>query len=196
MQNKSPDRTPNEIRSARTRSALIGAARALFAEKGFADTGTPEIVRRASVTRGALYHHFDDKTALFRGVVEAEAAAVAAEIEASARRAVGPRDALVRGADGYFGAMAAPGRVRLMLIDAPAALGPDALSVIDAATGGGVLRRGLEAAGVDGPVAALADLLSAAFDRAALAIATGADAAAYRDAIRRMIDALAPPDRT
>jgi len=32
--------------------------------------------------------------------------------------------------------------------------------------------------------------------KAALAIAAGADAAAYRQAIRRMIDALTPPDRT
>src|SRR6218665_3418944 len=66
-----------------TRNALLHAARKLFAERGFAETGTPEIVAEAGGTRGALYHHFADKTALFAAVVEAEHAAVAQGIEAA-----------------------------------------------------------------------------------------------------------------
>ncbi|ORT96726.1 TetR family transcriptional regulator, partial [Frankia casuarinae] len=54
--------------TADTRQALISAARRRFAEQGFASTGTEEIVADAQVTRGALYHHFRDKAALFRTV--------------------------------------------------------------------------------------------------------------------------------
>ncbi len=53
-----------------TRTALLKATRALFAEQGFADTATEEIVKHADVTRGALYDQFRDKADLFRAVFE------------------------------------------------------------------------------------------------------------------------------
>ena len=57
-------------RSEATRKALLDVARRLFAERGYAGVGTEEIVRRAGVTRGALYHHFSGQAGLFRAVVE------------------------------------------------------------------------------------------------------------------------------
>src|SRR5579863_3038420 len=53
-----------------TRAALLEAARDLFGTQGYAATSTEEIVVRAGVTKGALYHHFADKESLFRAVFE------------------------------------------------------------------------------------------------------------------------------
>jgi len=187
-------RRSNSDRRAQTRSALISAARALFVENGFAATGTPEIVQQAGVTRGALYHHFTDKQALFLAVVEAEAAHVARDIEMGSSGAQTPMGALLDGARAYFKAMRQPGRVRLLLLEGPAALGPETMRRIDLETGGHELRRGLsdvlgENLG-DTQINALADMVSAMFDRAALACDTGGDAQAYEEAISSVLMAL------
>jgi AcrR family transcriptional regulator len=118
-------------RSARTRRALLDAARVLFAEKGFAATGREEIAERAGVTRGALYHHFASKTDV--------AAAVVAELEgelvdlvvAAARQGSGVRDQLHRGCRAYMDACADPKMARI-LADAPAVLGIEACRALDA----------------------------------------------------------------
>ena len=162
-------------RRAETRGQLLAAARQLFAERGFAETGTPDIVAAAGVTRGALYHHFADKTALFAAVVEAEHAAVAESIEAAGdAMPEDPVAALLAGGDAFFAAMRDEGRRRILLVDAPAVLGRAALDEIDARHGLETLVCGLRDAMEAGaikrlPVEPLAQLFGALFDRAALA---------------------------
>ena len=56
--------------SAATRTTLLKGARELFTERGYADTTTEDIAKRAGVTRGALYYQFYDKFGLFRAVFE------------------------------------------------------------------------------------------------------------------------------
>lgn len=192
---KEAKRRSNRERSEVTRAALIGAARRAFVEQGYAATGTPEIADAAGVTRGALYHHFDDKQALFRAVIEAESAAVAAEIEA-APAGGSPVEALIAGGEAYLAAMAAPGRTRVLLIEAPAVLGRAEVDAIDARHGVRTLREGLAAAIGSGalaplPVEATAQLLGAAFDRAALQIDLGADRGDWLAVLRRVIEGLA-----
>lgn len=183
MQEK-PARRSNPARSRATRAALIAAARELFVTRGYADTSTPQIVAAAGLTRGALYHHFADKRDLFRAVVTGEAAAVAAEIEAAAPARLPPGEALAAGARAYLDAMAVPGRTRLLLVDGPAVLGSTGITAIDTAHAGRTLRQGLMmAAPYAGNIPALADLLSASFDFAAMAIEAGEDRAAYEAAI-------------
>lgn len=179
----------NPERTEATRLALLDAAHALFVSRGFAATSTPEICAAAGVTRGALYHHYADKRALFVAVLEREAFSVREAIDAVAPSAGTPRQALLKGADAYLAAMAERGRTRLLLVDGPAVLGSAEAAAVDAANAGSTLYDGLKAVlGRDAAfTAALAALLSAAFDRAALDQAAG-DGAEARKAIRWLVE--------
>lgn len=196
MQRESARRS-NRDRTETTRAELISAARELFTEKSYAETGTPEIVAAAGVTRGALYHHFADKQALFAAVVEQEAAAVAREIDRASPPSLSARDALMAGSDAYLTAMCVPGRTRLLLLDGPAVLGRAEMDAIDNRHGNRSLREGLVAAMRKQsmkrlPPEALTALLAAAFDRAALAIEAGASGEDYRAVLTALIDGLSP----
>ena len=195
MQQEKSGRRSNRERTETTRAALVAAARRLFVEKSYAETGTPEIVAAAGVTRGALYHHFADKQALFAAVVEAESQAVAEEVEQAAPAGLPPLDALRAGGAAFLAAMARPGRTRLLLLDGPAVLGHAVMDEIESRHGGRTLREGLVAAMAAGairrlPVAALAAQLSAAFDRAALMIETGAKAEDHAAVLSALVEGL------
>ncbi|MBV8293969.1 MAG: TetR family transcriptional regulator [Mycobacterium sp.] len=119
-----PRRTQAE-RAAETRDALITAARPLFAAQGFAEVALETIVRAAGVTRGALYHHFADKTELFAAVfeqVEAEVAARMGEAIAASNQ-TDPVEVMRLGADFWLDACSDPEVQRIVLVDAPAVLG-------------------------------------------------------------------------
>lgn len=194
MQIKSSRRS-NRERSDTTRGAILDAAHGLFVERGYAETSTPDIVAAAGLTRGALYHHFEDKKALFRAVAEREAGAVAARIEQATFDDLTARDALITGARAFFDAMAEPGRIRVLLLDGPAVLGTREMAAIDAANAQRTLEDGLAEAMAPkvadrDALAATATLLSAAFDRAALEIAAGAPTDLYVEAISHLIDGL------
>ncbi len=189
-------RKTQEERRTHTRRALIAAARRLFADKGYAGTGTPEIVAAAGVTRGALYHHFADKEALFAAVVEEEHLLMAMTINAATADSdeePGPIRALISGGDAFLDAMQDPGRRQILLIDAPAVLGRAAVDAIDARHGLQTLVTGLRDAMEAGamkklPVEALARVFGAMFDRAALAAPE--ELADYRKAIKALIRGL------
>lgn len=187
-------RTQEERRDA-TRRALISAARRQFAEGGYAATNTPAIAAEAGVTRGALYHHFADKQALFEAVVEEEHALLALAINAAAESEdePGPVRALIEGGDAYLAAMQDPGRRRILLIDAPAVIPREKLDAINARFGLRTLVEGVGAAVAAGairdlPVLPLAQLLDALFDRAALAPTE--EMTDYRKAIKALIRGL------
>ena len=182
-------------RTEATRAALIGAARALFAEHGYAPTSAEEVVRRAGVTRGAMYHHFRDKKALFRAVHE--------QIEEEMVMAIGqriagmsdPLEILVEGLDTFLDRCLDPEVARITLDEAPSVLGWLEWREIDAkyALGlvTGVLRVAMDAEILRRqPIEPLGHLLIAACGEAGLLIAAADDPRAARDEVRGPLIAL------
>src|SRR5258708_16544801 len=101
-----------------TTAALIAAARALFAERGYADVGTEEIVKRAGVTRGALYHHFrGGKEELFRAVLVQLSAETVQRVAQAAIATEDPWESLVVGSEAFLDACATAEVQRIMLVD-------------------------------------------------------------------------------
>jgi AcrR family transcriptional regulator len=146
------ERKPRETqveRSARTRTALLAAARELFAEKGFAQTGREEIAERAGVTRGALYHHFASKTDVAEAVVDDLLAELVDLVVAAAQRGNGVREQLQLGCRAYMDACADPSMARI-LADAPAVLGVAHCRALDAASSVPLLEQVFAAASAEG----------------------------------------------
>src|SRR4030088_672414 len=127
-----PRRTQRE-RSDVTRGALVAAAAALFAERGFHGTPAELVVRRAGVTSGALYHHFGDKRGLFRAVFDGAELALAERGAAPARSGNDPGDRLERGVAEYLRACGEPDVRRIVLEDGPSVLGWEEWHTLDAA---------------------------------------------------------------
>jgi AcrR family transcriptional regulator len=186
-----------------TVAALIAAARELFAERGYAGVGTEEIVQRAGVTRGALYHHFKGgKEDLFHAVLVQISADTAQRVLAAAGQTDDPWEALLVGTDAFLDACTTPEVQRIMLIDGPSVLGWDvwreadsdyALGMLEAA-----LRHAMEAGRmVSQPARPLAHVLLGALDEAAMVVARADDQAAARQemgrTVRRLLEGLRGP---
>ncbi|WP_152411370.1 TetR/AcrR family transcriptional regulator, partial [Mycobacterium tuberculosis] len=118
-------RRTQEERSAATRKALITGARKLWGLRGYAEVGTPEIATEAGVTRGAMYHQFADKAALFRDVVEVVEQDVMARMATlvAASGAATPADAIRAAVDAWLEVSGDPEVRQLILLDAPVVLG-------------------------------------------------------------------------
>ncbi|ASR36162.1 TetR family transcriptional regulator [Prauserella marina] len=181
-----------------TRRTLLAQGRRLFAEKGYADVGLAEIVAAAGVTKGAFYHHFDSKLALFRGVLTAVQEQVGAEVAAAADAEKDPWRQLVTGCLTFLTATAAPDVQRVMLVDGPAVLGWAEWRALDEASSARHLAEALEVLIGSGvlarqPVAPLTHLLSGAMNEAALWLAGSAgntDLDDTKAALTRMLTAL------
>ncbi len=182
-----------------TRAALVAAARELFAERGYAGVGTEEIVGRAGVTRGALYHHFTDKEDLMRAVLHDLSRELAEASAAAALRETDQWRQILAAVDAFLDACMDPAIQRIMMTDAPSVLGWDEWREIDTQYGLGLVKASLEQAMETGlierqPVDPLAHLLVGALDEAAMYISRADDSEAARremgDSIERMLDGL------
>jgi AcrR family transcriptional regulator len=188
--------TPSQTeRTEATRAALLGAARALFAQRGYADVPAEEIVRAAGVTRGALYHHFADKKDLFRAVHESLEAELMERLAATEAGGAGVLEVLRLGVDAFLDACEDPIFARIALQEAPSVLGWAEWREIDMRHSlglvTGILRHGIDT-GVLGeqPVEPLAHLVVGAMGEAGLLIASGTARNDVRAPLLALLDGL------
>lgn len=183
-----------EQRSAATRAALVSAARKLWGSRGYADVGTPEIAGEAGVTRGAMYHQFADKAALFRDVVEAVEQDLMNRMATlvAASGATTPADTIRAAVDAWLEVSGDPEARQLILLDAPAVLGWAGFRDVAQRYSLGMTEQLITAAIDAGqlqplPVRPMATVLIGALDEAAMAIATAADQKRAREEISQVL---------
>jgi AcrR family transcriptional regulator len=184
-----------EERSQATRAALVGHARRLFAERGYANVPADEVVTAAGVTRGALYHHYGDKQGLFRAVFEELEREVTEQIAEAVAGETDVWPSMMRGLAAFLDACERPEVVRIALTDAPAVLGWRTWREIEAEHGLGLITIALDRAVAEGviapqPVPVVAQLVLGAVIEAALLIAAAEDREAARASAERSLHAL------
>ena len=105
-----------------TRELLISIARELFTENGYAATSIDEIIQRAGVAKGALYHHFSGKDELFRSVYDAVQAEVVTGVMAAALTVDEPWAAVRAGLSAFLDACLEPTFRRVVVLDSVAVI--------------------------------------------------------------------------
>jgi AcrR family transcriptional regulator len=184
-----------EQQSEATRRALVRVGRDLFAKRGFSAVSTEEIVRRAGVTRGALYHHFRDKRDLFRAVVEDVEQGVLERVAGAALGEADPWDQQAAAVGAFLDVCLEPAVQRIILTDAPSVLGLAAWREIEAAYGLAMVRAGLQNVMDAGlieqqPIEPLAHLVLGALTEGALLIGRSEDRQTARTEVGDSLDGL------
>ena len=178
-----------------TRDRLIATARELFGERGYENTSIEAILDATGIARGALYHHFASKEALFDAVLDDLVAEIAAKAATAARASEDPVTSLREGFASWLRTALDPAVQRIVLLDSPSVVGWARLREIDERrTLAGVkatLRQLADQRRIpDGDVDLLAHMLLAAVNEAALLIAETDDPHSALDAGQATIDRL------
>jgi AcrR family transcriptional regulator len=108
-----------------TRELLVSIARERFTEQGYAATSIEDIVQRAGVAKGALYHHFSGKDALFRAVYEAVLAEVVSAVTAAALAVQEPWAGVRAGLSAFLDACLEPAFRRIVVLESVSVLQPE-----------------------------------------------------------------------
>lgn len=191
-----------KAQSEQTGRRILTEASALFAEHGYASVSLEDVAAAASVTRGAVYHHFGSKRGLFEAVAASAQQQVATAVIEAADGAPDPWAALVAGCRAFLAASLRDDVRRVLLIDAPATLGWSTWREQDAAASGRLLTEAIDGLATSGAitvrsVAGTSALLSGAMNEAALHIAEADDAElALADAtvdLERLLEGLRRP---
>lgn len=185
---------------ASTRASLLAAGRTLFGASGFGETSIEDIAAAAGVTKGALYHHFAGKDALFKAVYEQVKREITDQVAPSFLEPA-PWDAVVAGCQATLDAHLDPAVRRIVLFDGRAVLGWEIAREIESRYGAIVLRGALRSAMNAGeierqPLVPLAQMLNGALTEACVLIADAEDTEAARAevgaVVLRILEGLRP----
>jgi AcrR family transcriptional regulator len=196
---RSPTGRTQQERSEATTTALVSAARELFAQDGYAATSLDAVCAHAGVTKGALYHHFEGKRELLAAVFSLEQKRLGAATVAAYTSVDDPWAAVEAGCRAFIEACQEPGVQRIVLLDAPPALGWETIRRLE--TGSlAMMQLGIERAIDAGRIGRhaprpLAHLLFGAVCELAMAVARSENQEmALRESVAelgRLLDALA-----
>jgi AcrR family transcriptional regulator len=168
-----------------TRALVLEIAERLFTELGYEATSIAAVLAETGVSRGAFYHHFPSKEALFETVLESVEERVEATLRKAAAKQADPVDAIRAGCRAWLDLAADPTVLRITLVDAPSVVGWSRWREIDERHGFGLLVAGLQATGrfpepILHPVAHM--LLAATLEAALLIARAGPRTKGARDA--------------
>ncbi len=194
-------KTKKAEQSELTRTALLKAARELFTERGYANTATEEIVKRAGVTRGALYYQFRDKADLFHAVLEDLNQDLIKQVASAMQSGQGDlwEQRVHAGSVAFLDACLDPTVQRISLIDGPAVLGWEEHRRLDEKFGLRIVRDTLQEVMDAGliarqPIEPLAHLILGSLSEAAMYIAQADDIHSARKemgaGLERLLDGL------
>jgi AcrR family transcriptional regulator len=163
-----------------TREQLIEVATRLFAEHGYEDTSIEAVLAAAGVSRGALYHHFAGKDALFEAVVESVDQRISADMTAAIASLQDPLEVLHVAALKWIDLAGDPVIQRIILTDGPAVLGWERWRTMSEEGAYGQTRALLQAVADAGQLSphlvnAFAHMILAAIDEMAIVIARAGD---------------------
>jgi AcrR family transcriptional regulator len=122
---------------------LVDTARSVFAERGYGEASLNTIAEAAGVTKGAVYYYFADKQDLFRAVFRAEQRRLMQEVVTTARREDDPWEGFHTGVHAYIHGLVDEAARRIILVDAPVALGWEEIRNTSFPSGLGLIREGL-----------------------------------------------------
>jgi AcrR family transcriptional regulator len=185
-----------------TRGQLIEVATGLFAEHGYEGTSIEAVLTAAGVSRGALYHHFAGKEALFTAVLAALNERITVQLTELIGASADPAEAVRTAALAWIDLAGDPVIQRIMLVDAPSVLGWEQWRAMDEGRTVGAMRAMLQAVADTGRlpgelVGPFAHMILAALDEAALVVARAPDsraaAAEERQAVEEFLARLLRP---
>jgi AcrR family transcriptional regulator len=191
---------PRTDRAVATRARLIEIAAELFGERGYEGTSIDEVLERAEVSKGALYHHFPSKEALFEAVYRAGEQLCMEEIAKAALKETEPMQMLRVGCQAWLDLVMDEHVQQIALIDGPSVLGWQRWREIDEEYAFGLTKKVLQQAADAGAIKAdnvdlLAHMALAMLGEAAMLIAGAKDREKARadagQAVDRLIAALA-----